>query len=246
MRVLDLYCCAGGAARGYQLAGAWALGVDVVPRPNYCGDARIEADALVLLRHLLAHGTIDVWPWGKIRPDLVHASPPCQAGCTLTNGTNASKGWGREHEQLVPETRRLLDSIGLPYVIEQPSGHKGLIRTDLKLCMDMLEMRGPVLPPWVMRHRDFEISGFTVPQPKHRKHRGRVRGMRHGVVHEGPYVAAYGSGGGKATIAEMQHALQIDWTTEREELTEAIPPAYTRYIGAAFAASLTHQSRLTS
>lgn len=237
MRVLDLYCCSGGAGRGYQLAGAVVDGVDIVDRPRYVGPFR-RWDAIDFLKRF--------GPEIHAEYDLIHASPPCQAGCTLTNGTNASKGWGREHEQLVPETRRLLDSIGLPYVIEQPSGHKGLIRTDLRLCMDMLPMRGPVLPPWVMRHRDFEVSGFTVPQPLHRKHRGRVRGMRHGVVYDGPYVAAYGSGGGKATVAEMQHALQIDWTTEREELTEAIPPEYTRYIGAAFAQSLTCQSRLTS
>lgn len=226
MRVLDLYCCAGGAARGYQLAGASVVyGVDIADRPRYVGLFR-RWDAIDFLQRFHAEIRAD--------HDLIHASPPCQAGCTLTNGTNASRGWGAQHEQLVPETRRLLDVIGLPYVIEQPTGHKGLIRRDLTLCMDMHEMAGPVLPPWVMRHRDFEISGFTVPQPKHRKHRGRVRGMRHGVVHEGPYVAAYGSGGGKATVPEMQHALQIDWTDIREELTEAIPPAYTRYIGAAF------------
>ncbi len=229
MRVLDAYCCAGGAGHGYLLAGATTVhGVDVVPRPRYVGEEFTLMDALAFLARPAE--------WFRARFDLIHTSPPCQAGCTLTNGTNASKGWGREHEQLVPETRRLLDIIGLPYVIEQPTGHRGLIRRDLTLCMDMHEMAGPVLPPWVMRHRDFEISGFPVPQPKHRKHRGRVRGMRHGVVHEGPYVAAYGSGGGKATVPEMQHALQIDWTDVREELTEAIPPAYTRYIGAAFAA----------
>jgi len=55
--------------------------------------------------------------------------------------------------------------------------------------------------------------------------------MRHGEVFDGPYVAAYGSGGGKATVAEMQHAMGIGWTSVREELTEAIPPAYTRFIG---------------
>lgn len=227
MRVLDLYSCAGGAARGYQLAGAFVVGVDIEPRPNYSGDEFYRHDALAFLRER---------PYYVSTFDLIHASPPCQAGCTLTNGTNASKGWGAEHQQLVPETRELLEQTGLPFVIEQPTGHKGLIRTDLRLCMDMHEMRGPVLPPWVMRHRDFEIHGFEVPQPKHRAHRGRVRGMRHGVYHDGPYVAAYGSGGGKATIAEMQHALQITWTSEREELTEAIPPAYTRYIGASFLA----------
>jgi hypothetical protein len=233
--VLDLYCCAGGAARGYQRAGFDVIGVDIEPRPNYCGDAFYRADALDVLRAIFADTKGEGQPFEHTfrpcPPALIHTSPPCQHDNTLTRGTNASMGWGRDHVQFVPETRRLLDVIGLPYVIEQPAGGT-MVRTDLRLCMDMFPVGDP---PWVMRHRDFEISGFTVPQPKHRKHRGYVRGMRHGIVREGPYVAAYGSGGGKATVPEMQHALQIDWTDVREELTEAIPPAYTEYIGAAFA-----------
>ncbi len=91
-------------------------------------------------------------------------------------------------------------------------------------------------PPWVIRHRDFELSGFTVEQPAHpggrwNRHAGRVRGMRHGEVFDGPYVAVYGAGGGKASVVEAQHALGIDWTDARTELTEALPPAYTRFIG---------------
>lgn len=223
MRVLDLYCCAGGAARGYQIAGAEVDGVDIAARPNYCGESFMRMDALKFLNTYQ----------DQIRAtyDLIHASPPCQERSTLTTGTNRSRGWGGGHQQLCPQTRDRLEQIGLPYVIEQPTGHGGLIRTDLRLCMDMFPIGEP---PWVQRHRDFEISGFTVPQPKHAKHRGYVRGMRHGVVRDGPYVAAYGSGGGKATVPEMQHALGIDWTTEREELTEAIPPAYTRYIATNF------------
>jgi hypothetical protein len=219
-RLLDLFCCSGGATRGYQKAGFHVTGVDIVPRPDYCGDEFIQADAIGFLSNA-----------DLSRFAVAHASPPCQAGCTLTNGTNQANGWGREHEQLVPVVRKLLAVTGRPYVIEQPSGHGGLIRTDLRLCMDMFPVGDP---PWVQRHRDFEINGFTVPQPIHIKHRGYVRGMRHGVLREGPYVAAYGSGGGKATVAEMQHALGIDWTSEREELTEAIPPAYAEYIGRAF------------
>jgi hypothetical protein len=127
-------------------------------------------------------------------------------------------------------------------VIEQPSNHAGLIRTDLTLCTDMFDV-GPA--PWVQRHRDFEIHGFTVEQPVHPKgpvrgHKGYVRGYRGrhgdtpGFFRDGPYVAAYGKGGGKATIAEMQHALGGDWTADREELTEAIPTVYTEYIGREF------------
>lgn len=226
MRVLDLYCCAGGAAAGYLWSGAETVdGVDIVQRkPRYAGTGFRRRDVIGLLQGWVRIGWTPPY-------DLIHASPPCQAGCTLTNGTNRASGWGGEHPQLVPQTRELLQAIGLPYVIEQPAGHGGLIRTDVRLCMDMFPIGSP---PWVQRHRDFEISGFVVPQPKHLKHRGYVRGMRHGVMRDGPYVAAYGNGGGKATIAEMQHALQIDWTSEREELTEAIPPAYTKYIGTLF------------
>jgi hypothetical protein len=152
--------------------------------------------------------------------------------------------WGTQADkvQIIPELRGLLDATGLPYVIEQPSNHGGLIRNDVTLCTDMFDV-GP--PPWVQRHRDFEIHGFTVDQPVHpagpvRGHRGYVRGYRGksgtrpGFFRDGPYVAAYGSGGGKATVPEMQHALGIDWTSEREELTEAIPPAYTEWLGRQF------------
>lgn len=214
-------------------------GVDIVARPNYCGDDFTRADALTFLRRLISTDQAKHYA-------LIHASPPCQAGCAMTNGTNKSKGWGRDHQQLVPAIRELLELSGAPYVIEQPTGHGGLIRTDLRLCMDMFRT-GP--PPWVQRHRDFELSGFSVPQPPHpsgawNRHEGYVRGHRHGVVRSGaeaPYIAAYGNGGGKATVAEMQHALGIDWTDVREELTEAIPPAYTEYIGRWMLESLRRQ-----
>lgn len=235
--VLDLFCCAGGATRGYQQAGFRAYGVDKVPRPNYCGEEFRRRDALGLLTGWLKAA------FPLKRYSLIHASPPCQARSTLTTGTNRAMGWGREHDQLVPAVRDLLDRTGLPYVIEQPSNHGGLIRTDLTLCGDMFEH--PDRPPWVQRHRDFEIHGFTVAQPPHPKgpisgHRGYVRGYRGrhggtpGFYRDGPYIAAYGDGGGKGEIPEMQHALGIDWTDVREELTEAIPPSYTALIGAAF------------
>lgn len=238
--MLDLYCCAGGAARGYQRAGFAVMGVDTVPRPTYAGDMFFQADALLILGLLAAsrQATMGARLWTFPQPSLIHASPPCQEDNTLTRGTNASRGWGRQHVQLVPPTRDLLDAVGLPYVIEQPAGGT-MIRRDLRLCMDMF----PVVPPRVWRHRDFELSGFEVLQPDHPKHHGRVRGWRHSRNYDGDYVAAYGSGGGKATVPEMQHALGIDWTDVREELTEAIPPAYTEHIGRRFMDSLARQGR---
>jgi DNA (cytosine-5)-methyltransferase 1 len=62
--------------------------------------------------------------------------------------------------------------------------------------------------------------------------------MRHGEWFTGPYFAVYGLGGGKGTVAQWQAAMGIDWTTDRRELAEAIPPRYTEAIGAALLAAL--------
>lgn len=236
--VLDLCCRKGGATVGYQRAGFRVIGVDIEPQPGYPGDEFFQHDALRILAVLLQIGMVHFRKSGWIRPDLIHQSWPCQEGNAATIGTNASKGWGGTHKQFIPRARELSDEIGIPYVIEQPaSSRKGLIRRDLTLCMDMF--KGELPPPWVQKHRSFELSGFTVPQLKHDgKHDGLyVRGYRHGVNRIGPsapYVAGYGEGGGKATAAELRHAMGIDWMTDRFDLCEAIPPAYTEYIGRAF------------
>ncbi|UXY20751.1 DNA methylase [Streptomyces cynarae] len=220
-RLLDLFSCAGGAAAGYARAGFDVDGCDVAHRPNYPFPYH-QGDALEYLAHLIATGEIH-------RYAFVHASPPCQHGCALTVGTNRSQGWGRAHVDLVAPTRALLDKTGLPYVIEQPNG-RAEIRKDLTLCGEMFGLK-------VIRHRNFELGGWTIEQPAHVPHRGRVRGYRHGRFYDGPYVAAYGNGGGKPTIAELQTAMGITWTDVREELTEAIPPAYTQWIGRAHLAT---------
>ncbi|WP_216588652.1 DNA methylase [Streptomyces brasiliscabiei] len=217
-RLLDLFSCAGGAAMGYHRAGFDVDGCDIAHRPNYPFTYH-HGDALTYLAHLIESGGIE-------RYAFVHASPPCQHGCALTVGTNASQGWGRTHVDLVASTRALLDTTGLPYVIEQPNG-RAEIRKDLTLCGEKFGLG-------VIRHRNFELGGWTTEQPAHVPHRGRVRGYRHGRFYDGPYVAAYGNGGGKPTVPELQTAMGITWTGVREELTEAIPPAYTEHIGRAF------------
>ncbi|WP_424213582.1 DNA methylase [Streptomyces sp. BI20] len=220
-RLLDLFCCAGGAGRGYADAGFAVTGVDIVPRERYPFEL-VRGDALTVLADLIDTGRIGEF-------DVIHASPPCQAACTLTAGTNTATGWGGRHVDLLPAVRELLDATGLPYVIEQPNGRAAL-RRDLTLCGEMFGLG-------VLRHRNFELGRWTTGRPAHPRHRGRVRGWRHGVWHEGPYVAAYGAGGGKASVPEMQAAMGITWTDRREELTEAIPPAYTAWIGRAWLAT---------
>lgn len=68
-RLLDLFSGAGGAARGYQLAGFHVTGVDTKSQPRYAGDVFIRADAMEF--------PLDGF-------DAIHASPPCQAYSTVS------------------------------------------------------------------------------------------------------------------------------------------------------------------
>lgn len=210
MKVLDTYCCSGGATRGYQLAGFHVTGVDIDPQLRYCGDEFHQGDAVQFIRD---HGH---------EFDFIHASPPCQHDCTLTAGTNQGKF---EYPDLLEPTREALKATGRPFVIEQPQGKASKrMRTDLKLCGEQFGLA-------VLRHRLFEVEGLEIPWLEHEKHKGRVQGYRHGEWFDGPYFAVYGDGGGKGSVQEWQDAMGIHWTDVRKELAEAIPPAYTEYIG---------------
>lgn len=205
-RVLDLFCNAGGAATGYARAGFEVIGVDIDPQPNYPFEF-VQMDVFDI-------------HWTTFGATLRHASPPCQHSAAITKGTNRHRQ--QLHPDLYPQTRALLERSGRPYVIENPDS-----RPDVVLCGEMFGLG-------VLRHRRFELGNWSTAKPKHVKHRGYVRGMRHGVVREGPYIAAYGKGGGKGTPAEMQKAMGIDWTDRHEELVEMLPPAYTQWIGERF------------
>ena len=98
------------------------------------------------------------------------------------------------------------------------------IRKDITLCGEMFGLG-------VIRHRGFELRGWTMHRPDHIKHRGKVRGWRHGTYQDGPYLAVHGEGGGKGTVKEWQQAMGINWTASRRSIAEAIPPAYAEHIG---------------
>lgn len=204
LTVLDLCCCSGGASAGYAAAGFTVTGVDITDRPRY-PYTFIQADAIEYVRE---HGH---------RYDLIHASWPCQHRAAITKGTNAHLR--DTYPDLLPAGREAMLSTGQPYVIETTEA-----RPDIVLCGTQFG-----LP--IFRHRRFEVHGFTPMGIPHTKHRDRVRGHRHGKKYEGGILAVYGKGGGKATVPEMQQALGIDWTDVHKELTEAIPPAYTQFIG---------------
>jgi DNA (cytosine-5)-methyltransferase 1 len=206
--LLDLFAGAGGAAMGYHRAGFDVVGVDIEPQPNYPFEF-YQADALTFLE------TMDALTWDA---KAIHASPPCQHYNALAHGTNNNR---HDYPALIEPTRELLRKTGLPYVIECPS--KWPLVDPIRLCGESFDLG-------VIRHRYFE-SNTELEEPPHRKHRGRVAGMRHGVWYEGPYVAVYGNGGGKGSLAQWQQAMGIDWIDTKKSMAEAIPPSYTEWIG---------------
>src|SRR5262249_42856191 len=119
-RLLDLFCGAGGAAMGYHRAGFEVVGVDIKPQPNYPFQF-VCADALAVLR-----GEADIDIGRPERIDAIHASPPCQAYSVLKH---LSSG---DHPDLVAETRTLLQSTGLLYVIENVPGAP--LRDPVTIC----------------------------------------------------------------------------------------------------------------
>lgn len=210
--ILDLYCKAGGAAMGYYRSGFDVVGVDIDPQPRYPFEF-IKADAIDLLRRMLYGGFLsDAGKWYFIDDfAAIHASPPCQKFSTMT------KRWKREteHPDLIDATRQLLIKTRLPYVIEnvRSSG----LNAVLMLCGSMF-----ALP--LRRHRYFEMTDPIL----------LTLSCRHDVTP----VAVYGHSGGSSKrdglvfggIETWKSAMQIDWMTGHE-LAEAIPPAYTEFIG---------------
>lgn len=141
-RLLDLFCCAGGAGMGYYRAGFDVVGVDIAPQPHY-PFAFHQADALDFLAE---HGH---------EFDAIHASPPCQLYST-TKYAHEDNG---THPDLLAPTRQALIECGIPYVIENVEGAP--LIDPLTLCGSEFGLRAPDvdgLPLALRRHRLFESS----------------------------------------------------------------------------------------
>ena len=225
-RLLDVYCKAGGATAGYQRAGFYVVGVDIDPQPHYCGDAFIQMDALDALQEIVGGGYFDA----------VHASPPCQAYSRTVYSTKRT-----DHPDLIEPTRELLIATGLPYVIENVEGAPLL--DPVKLCgtgfgLPIVQTREGI-PRRLYRHRLFECS-FPVPSPPPCSH--TVPAL--GVYGHGPWGHKSGDprrGGYQGTAAERAEAMGIGWMN-RDELSQAIPPVYTEYIGSALMQALSSKA----
>jgi DNA (cytosine-5)-methyltransferase 1 len=205
-RLLDLYCGAGGAAVGYHRAGFEVMGVDINPQPRYPFEFH-QADALTF--------PLDGY-------DAIHASPPCQA-YSIANNIHARD----DHPDLLPATRSLLEATGLPYVIENVPGAP--MNNWVILC-------GQALGVGVKRHRWFESNiGLLVPPCPHGHPGDWVSVFGHTVLSRGHVIGKAKGGGNRIARQHLgtdvgREAMGIDWMT-RDELSEAIPPAYTQHIG---------------
>ena len=206
-RLLDLFCCQGGAARGYADAGFEVVGVDIDPQPRYPYKFH-RADAREFFRDH-AH-EFDAW----------HASPPCQAH------TNAQKLQGRTHLDLIPDTRWMFQQANhdriktgyapVPYVIENVPGAP--LRDPVELCGGMFGLE-------TYRHRLFEVN-WPMTAPQHPTHAKRTTKMGRAPV-EGEYMHIVGNFSG---VDKAREVMGMPWAN-RDGLREAIPPAYTRWIG---------------
>jgi DNA (cytosine-5)-methyltransferase 1 len=208
VRLLDLFCGAGGAAMGYHRAGFDVVGVDLNLQPHYPFEFH-QADAMT-------------YPLDGF--DAIHASPPCQAYTVAGNIHGAS-----HHPDLVPGTRERLLSSGGPWVMENVPGSP--LQNYIQLC-------GLTFGLGVKRHRWFECSFFFLAPPCPGGHPGDwVSIFGHTVLERSPQIDRNTPSGGPRFrrkhlgIEYGRRAMGINWMT-REELSEAIPPAYTEYIGA--------------
>lgn len=211
--ILDGCCSAGGAGRGYVNAGFRVRGVDIKPQKHYPYDF-VQQD---ILEHLEQHGR---------EYDLIHVSPPCQFGSGALNIRVDTEARRANHVNLIPQVRELLEAIGKPYIIENVVGSREHLIDPLLLCGTMFGLK-------TFRHRLFETNPriYFAPAPC----------MHNGKVQDGDFCNVAGTGGAmkkangerrkeKRTLVAWSEAMGIDWMT-RYELTQAIPPAYTEYIG---------------
>lgn len=211
MRLLDLFCGGGGAGMGYHLAGFEVVGVDVAPQPHYPFDFH-QADAL---EFVAAHGH---------EFDVIHASPPCQA-YTIARNIRTSR---KDHAQLVEPTREALVASGKPYVIENVPGAP--LRDAIMLCGTMFRLG-------VFRHRLFECNPVLTFPPMACAHDGSALPIwwksRQAALTAGKTFAYVTVAGHSFPMSEAKQAMEIDWMTKKE-ISQAIPPAYTRWIGEQF------------
>lgn len=229
IKLLDLCCKAGGCSRGYELAARKLrreieiVGVDIDPQPNY-PYTFYQGDAIDFIKK-----------WGK-EFSHIHASPPCQDHSPMTAVHKSyllSKGeipTYSEKDIIVP-LRIELELLGKPSVMENV--FEAPIRPDIVLRGDMFDLR-------VLRRRKFELVNWFMFNPMIPQKLGSVLNGDYAMVVGKGALTGKGKKGQKASKCKVfgetikqkwSNAMGIHWMTEYDELSNAIPPKYTEYIG---------------
>lgn len=201
-KLLDLFCGAGGAAMGYHRAGFEVVGVDIKPQPNFPFEF-IQADAMKLTTDFLR------------KFHIITASPPCQRYSRMSRTV---PGMAAKFPDLLEPVREMLAPYF--YVIENVEGAP--LDFPIMLC-------GRYFDLGTYRHRYFE-SNLTIvapPHPVHDKLTIPVGLSRHLVKYPDDWMVVVA---GHCYLDDAKWAMKIDWM-KREEIREAIPPAYTEWIG---------------
>lgn len=207
---------------GYFQAGFTEIvGVDINPQPNYPFQF-FQEDALNFCSRMAMRG------WHGF--DLIHASPPCQEHVALSVNR-----WGKDSARwpdLIAPTRDCLEYSGHSYVLENVTGARKALRDPILLTGEMFGLA-------TSRPRLFELGGwFTMSPPPMRRQEdavavyGKPDGRRLWRRADGSELRAW------ASIEEGKEALGVPWMTDELEVREAIPPAYTKFIGEQFLAQV--------
>ena len=190
------------------MAGFDVTGVDIAPQPNYPGNS---SQPMPWISIFTGAG---IWYW---------ASPPCQAYSDLAN----RNGNGHEWPKLIEPMREKLKAARVPYVIENVEGAP--LVNPVRLCGTQFKSLR------VLRHRLFEAS-FPITDLPHGKH-PKVHAFDKRKAHFGKtcewkdFVQV--TGGGNSSVASAANAMGIWWMT-KDELNEAIPPAYAYHVARCF------------
>lgn len=211
-RLLDLFCGAGGAAMGYARAGFEVVGVDIAPQPHYPFEFH-QADAF----HALGSGWLGTSCWWPTDFDVIHASPPCQDHSSLRSLSGVhGTAW------MLGDVIDVLRGTKASWVVENVA--RAHMPNSIQLCGSSFGLE-------VRRHRRFVVAPMIALVPPCAHH---LQPLPVDVTGTG------GPGGRHRKPRNLEHAREamgIDWMT-RPELSQAVPPAYTEFLGTQLLASL--------
>lgn len=233
-KLLDLFCCEGGASTGYARAGFAVYGVDINPQdrypfPLYVGDALALLDTYLTYPDAVAffRGPAGVEALRLDDFDAIAASPPCQAHSTITPDKS-------KHVDLIPPTRDRLHAIGKPFIMENVEGARRTMDHAVRICGSSFGLR-------VRRHRYFETNLDHVwSLPCRHAEQGRPIGVygdhpQNDTEYRRPDGTRRGD---KAkTVDEAREVMGMPWASWHGT-TQAVPPAYTEFLGHQLAAHL--------